>query len=242
MIVQIVQLSRCSCQNMSDSEKSPQKKERNFLGKIVHSFRKKFRDISEDDNEKSHVSPVECRNKKEVDTNNSQEASCSKQTETQTTLNQNKLFDSKNTIQKDIDNKSNIKIKTEIDNQRQTPLSTPKENRKSHYKKGVDIEDKDGRKTKKFIFREVKNIDDTSDDSDYSITDSDDLSDDNEHLLESEKAEYNLREDYFTKGKYMSYFFLQMEKMCYDPYEIYSIIQYYSLDNPRTPDEKGRNH
>ncbi|XP_050464975.1 inositol polyphosphate 5-phosphatase E isoform X2 [Cataglyphis hispanica] len=51
--------------------------------------------------------------------------------------------------------------------------------------------------------------------------------DENEHLVESEKIQKYFKDDYFTKGKYITYFFLQMERQFYNPMEVYSMIQYH---------------
>lgn len=216
---------------MSDSEVSPRKKKRSFLNKIVHSFRKKLRD---DDNEKD-----QCRAKyrnKEDDINYSQEASSSKRSENATDFHQGKREPTNTT--NIINNKSDKNMQIEIPDGNESPVSTPKVGLKLNLKK-FDVEDKSGSKTRKFIIKEAKSVDDSSDDSDYSITDSDDFSDEYERLIDVEKGEYNLKEDYFTKGKYLSYFFLQMEKMNYNPNEVYALIQYYDSEHPRTPDEKG---
>ncbi|XP_029671904.1 inositol polyphosphate 5-phosphatase E isoform X2 [Formica exsecta] len=51
--------------------------------------------------------------------------------------------------------------------------------------------------------------------------------DENEHLIESEKIQKYFKDDYFTKGKYITYFFLQMERQFYNPMEVYSMVQYH---------------
>ena len=226
---------------MSDSEKSPRKKKRSFLNKIVHSFRKKLRD-EEDDNEKGQDCRAKYRIKSnEEDVNNSQEASSSERSEGPTDFGQDGIKEPKNTknIIDNVDKKLDKNMALEIPNRNQTPSSTLQLSLKLHSKKEVYVDDKDGSKNRKFIMKEAKSVDDSSDDSDYSITDSDDLSDENERLLDVEKGEYNMKDDYFTKGKYLSFFFLQMEKMNYNPNDVYAIIQYYDSDNPRTLEEKG---
>ncbi|XP_012220903.1 inositol polyphosphate 5-phosphatase E isoform X2 [Linepithema humile] len=54
--------------------------------------------------------------------------------------------------------------------------------------------------------------------------------DENERLIESEKTHRYFKDEYFTKGKYISYFFLEMERMFYNPAEVYSMIQYHDTD------------
>lgn len=91
----------------------------------------------------------------------------------------------------------------------------------------------DSAATRKLLIKE-KQLND-SDDSDYSVTGSD-LSDDDDLLIQVERNEINLKEDYFTVGKYITYFFLAMERQSYDPNDVYTMIQYQNND---TELEKG---
>ncbi|XP_018350653.1 PREDICTED: 72 kDa inositol polyphosphate 5-phosphatase isoform X2 [Trachymyrmex septentrionalis] len=62
--------------------------------------------------------------------------------------------------------------------------------------------------------------------------------DENEHLIESEKARKYFKDEYFTKGKYITYFFLEMERQLYDPTDVYSMVQYHDTDCKK-PEKKG---
>ncbi|KAG5305877.1 INP5E phosphatase, partial [Pseudoatta argentina] len=62
--------------------------------------------------------------------------------------------------------------------------------------------------------------------------------DENEHLIESEKAQKYFEDEYFTKGKYITYFFLEMERQLYNPTDVYSMVQYHNTDREK-PEKKG---
>lgn len=87
--------------------------------------------------------------------------------------------------------------------------------------------------TCKFLVKETKALSQgSSEDSDFSADSTEDSfeessEDENEHLIESEKIQKYLKDDYFTKGKYISYFFLEMERQFYNPMEVYSMVQYH---------------
>ncbi|XP_014482773.1 PREDICTED: 72 kDa inositol polyphosphate 5-phosphatase isoform X2 [Dinoponera quadriceps] len=63
--------------------------------------------------------------------------------------------------------------------------------------------------------------------------------DENEHLIESEKTQKYLKDEYFTKGKYITYFFLEMERQLYNPSEVYRMIQYRDTDCEKPEKEDG---
>lgn len=86
--------------------------------------------------------------------------------------------------------------------------------------------------TRAFIVKETKVIfQENSEDSDFSADSTEDSfeessEDENEHLIESEKTQKYLKDEYFTKGKYITYFFLEMERQFYNPSEVYKMVQY----------------
>ncbi|XP_031842148.1 inositol-3-phosphate synthase isoform X2 [Nomia melanderi] len=63
--------------------------------------------------------------------------------------------------------------------------------------------------------------------------------DENELFINYEKGEINLKDEYFTKGKYITYFFLEMERQFYDPHEVYSMVQYSESNNTEKPGKEG---
>lgn len=87
--------------------------------------------------------------------------------------------------------------------------------------------------TCKFVVKETKALSqESSEDSDFSADSTEDSfeessEDENEHLIESEKVQRYFKDEYFTKGKYITYFFLEMERQFYNPMEVYSMIQYH---------------
>lgn len=87
--------------------------------------------------------------------------------------------------------------------------------------------------TRKFLVKETKAISqESSEDSDFSADSTEDSFEDSsedeiEHLIESEKARTYFKDEYFTKGKYITYFFLEMERQFYDPTDVYSMVQYH---------------
>ncbi|XP_018373891.1 PREDICTED: 72 kDa inositol polyphosphate 5-phosphatase isoform X2 [Trachymyrmex cornetzi] len=62
--------------------------------------------------------------------------------------------------------------------------------------------------------------------------------DENEHLIEFEKTQKYFKDEYFTKGKYITYFFLEMERQLYNPTDVYSMVQYHNTDCKK-PEKKG---
>ncbi|XP_067212674.1 inositol polyphosphate 5-phosphatase E isoform X1 [Linepithema humile] len=90
--------------------------------------------------------------------------------------------------------------------------------------------------TRKLLVKKTKAIfQESSEDSDFSADSTEDSfeessEDENERLIESEKTHRYFKDEYFTKGKYISYFFLEMERMFYNPAEVYSMIQYHDTD------------
>ncbi|XP_043527481.1 inositol polyphosphate 5-phosphatase E isoform X3 [Frieseomelitta varia] len=65
--------------------------------------------------------------------------------------------------------------------------------------------------------------------------------DENDLLIDYERNEKCLKDEYFTKGKYITYFFLEMERMFYNPSDVYSMVQYYESNNTEKPGKKGEN-
>ncbi|CAK9828153.1 Inositol polyphosphate 5-phosphatase E [Anthophora retusa] len=65
--------------------------------------------------------------------------------------------------------------------------------------------------------------------------------DENELLIDYEKNEKSLKDEYFTKGKYITYFFLEMERQFYNPFEVYSMVQYHERNNTEKPGKEGEN-
>lgn len=86
--------------------------------------------------------------------------------------------------------------------------------------------------TRKFFVKETKTISqESSEDSDFSADSTEDSfedssEDENEHLIESEKARIYFKDEYFTKGKYITYFFLEMERQFYNPSDVYTMVHY----------------
>ncbi|KZC11581.1 PREDICTED: 72 kDa inositol polyphosphate 5-phosphatase isoform X1 [Dufourea novaeangliae] len=65
--------------------------------------------------------------------------------------------------------------------------------------------------------------------------------DENELLIDNEKHEKKLKNEYFTKGKYITYFFLEMERQFYNPHEVYSMVHYNESNNIEKPGKEGEN-
>lgn len=84
----------------------------------------------------------------------------------------------------------------------------------------------------KFLVKETKAISqESSEDSDFSADSTENSfeessEDESERLLE--KTQKYFKEDYFTKGKYITYFFLEMERQFSNPMEVYSMIHYHT--------------
>ncbi|XP_071564424.1 inositol polyphosphate 5-phosphatase E isoform X2 [Temnothorax nylanderi] len=68
----------------------------------------------------------------------------------------------------------------------------------------------------------------------------DDSSEDENELIESEKARIHFKDEYFTKGKFITYFFLEMERQFYNPTDVYSMVQYHDTACEK-PDKEGEN-
>ncbi|XP_012531148.1 inositol polyphosphate 5-phosphatase E isoform X2 [Monomorium pharaonis] len=77
--------------------------------------------------------------------------------------------------------------------------------------------------------RPVTYVEDSTEDS------FEDSSEDENDLIESRKY---FKDDYFTKGKYITYFFLEMERQFYNPTDVYSIIQYHDTACKK-PEKEG---
>nr|XP_033206446.1 inositol polyphosphate 5-phosphatase E isoform X3 [Bombus vancouverensis nearcticus] len=65
--------------------------------------------------------------------------------------------------------------------------------------------------------------------------------DENELLIDYERNEKSFKDEYFTKGKYITYFFLEMERMFYNPFDVYSMVQYHETNNTERPGKEGEN-
>lgn len=100
---------------------------------------------------------------------------------------------------------------------------------------------------RKLVAKETKAIfQESSEDSDFSADSTEDSfeessEDENERLIESERAHRYFKDEYFTKGKYITYFFLEMERQFYDPTEVYSMVQYHSTDCEKPRKEGTKN-
>ncbi|XP_077263462.1 inositol-3-phosphate synthase isoform X2 [Temnothorax americanus] len=82
--------------------------------------------------------------------------------------------------------------------------------------------------------RPITYIEDSTEDSfEYS-------SEDENELIESEKGQIHFKDEYFTKGKFITYFFLEMERQFYDPTDVYSMVQYRDTACEK-PDKEGEN-
>lgn len=98
--------------------------------------------------------------------------------------------------------------------------------------------------TRTLVVKETKAIfQESSEDSDFSADSTEDSfeessEDENEHLIESEKTQKYLKDEYFTKGKYITYFFLEMERQFYNPSEVYKMVQYHDTDCEK-PEKEG---
>ncbi|XP_076243403.1 inositol-3-phosphate synthase isoform X2 [Calliopsis andreniformis] len=65
--------------------------------------------------------------------------------------------------------------------------------------------------------------------------------DENDLLIDHEKNEKNLKDEYFTKGKYITYFFLEMERQSYNPSDVYTMVHYHECNNTEKPGKEGDN-
>ncbi|XP_043527478.1 inositol polyphosphate 5-phosphatase E isoform X1 [Frieseomelitta varia] len=102
-------------------------------------------------------------------------------------------------------------------------------------------------KLHKFLIKEKSVMShENSEDSDFSAESTEDSfeessEDENDLLIDYERNEKCLKDEYFTKGKYITYFFLEMERMFYNPSDVYSMVQYYESNNTEKPGKKGEN-
>ncbi|XP_072748414.1 inositol polyphosphate 5-phosphatase E isoform X1 [Anoplolepis gracilipes] len=99
--------------------------------------------------------------------------------------------------------------------------------------------------TCKFLVKKTKAVSqENSEDSDFSADSTEDSfeesSEDENDLIESEKIKKYFKDDYFTKGKYITYFFLEMERQFYNPMEVYSMVQYHDTACEK-PGKEGEN-
>ncbi|XP_043667310.1 inositol polyphosphate 5-phosphatase E isoform X2 [Vespula pensylvanica] len=66
--------------------------------------------------------------------------------------------------------------------------------------------------------------------------------DENIQIINAEKDHKYIKDDYFTKGKYITYFFLEMERQFYDPSkEVYSMVTYHDTNSCEKPEHKDEN-
>nr|XP_050848128.1 inositol polyphosphate 5-phosphatase E isoform X3 [Vespula vulgaris]XP_050848129.1 inositol polyphosphate 5-phosphatase E isoform X3 [Vespula vulgaris] len=66
--------------------------------------------------------------------------------------------------------------------------------------------------------------------------------DENTQIINAEKDHKYIKDDYFTKGKYITYFFLEMERQFYDPSkEVYSMVTYHDTNSCEKPEHKDEN-
>lgn len=75
----------------------------------------------------------------------------------------------------------------------------------------------------------------SSEDSDFSADSTEESfeessEDETEHPLEPGRAQRYIKDEYFTKGKYITYFFLEMERQFSNPTEVYKMVHYHGTD------------
>lgn len=99
--------------------------------------------------------------------------------------------------------------------------------------------------SRKFLVKETKAISqESSEDSDFSADSTEDSygdassEDETDRPFRSEKILQYFKDEYFTKGKYITYFFLEMERQFYNPSEVYSMVQYHLTDCEK-PEKEG---
>lgn len=97
--------------------------------------------------------------------------------------------------------------------------------------------------TRKFLVKETKAVSqESSEDSDFSAESTEDSfqdsSEDENDLIESEKGRMSFKDEYFTKGKYITYFFLEMERQFYNPTDVYSMVHYHDTACEK-PEKEG---
>ncbi|EZA55056.1 72 kDa inositol polyphosphate 5-phosphatase [Ooceraea biroi] len=78
-------------------------------------------------------------------------------------------------------------------------------------------------------------IEDSTEDS----FEDDSSEDETDRPFKSDKILQYFKDEYFTKGKYITYFFLEMERQFYNPTDVYSMIQYHDTD--QKPEKEGEN-
>ncbi|KAL2721236.1 inositol polyphosphate 5-phosphatase E isoform X1 [Vespula maculifrons] len=102
--------------------------------------------------------------------------------------------------------------------------------------------------THTFLIKELKSTtQESSEDSDFSAESTEDeieesSEDENTQIINAEKDHKYIKDDYFTKGKYITYFFLEMERQFYDPSkEVYSMVTYHDTNSCEKPEHKDEN-
>ncbi|XP_014615959.1 PREDICTED: 72 kDa inositol polyphosphate 5-phosphatase isoform X3 [Polistes canadensis] len=65
--------------------------------------------------------------------------------------------------------------------------------------------------------------------------------DENIQMIYAERDHKYIKDDYFTKGKYITYFFLEMERQFYDPSDVYSMVNYHDCNCCEKPERKDEN-
>lgn len=99
-------------------------------------------------------------------------------------------------------------------------------------------------KNEELLLKKQYTSQESSEDSDFSADSTEDSfeessEDENVCLIENETNKRTLKDDYFTKGKYITYFFLEMERQGYDPSEVYCMVQYHDSNDCENPEKKG---
>lgn len=102
--------------------------------------------------------------------------------------------------------------------------------------------------THTFLIKELKSTtQESSEDSDFSAESTEDdieesSEDENIQIINAERDQKYIKDDdYFTKGKYITYFFLEMERQFYNPSEVYSMVTYHDTNSCENPEHKGIN-
>ncbi|XP_046820333.1 inositol polyphosphate 5-phosphatase E isoform X1 [Vespa crabro] len=101
--------------------------------------------------------------------------------------------------------------------------------------------------THKFLIKELKSTtQESSEDSDFSAESTEDeieesSEDENIQMINAERDQKYIKDDYFTKGKYITYFFLEMERQSYNPSEVYSMVTYHDTNTCEKPEHKDEN-
>ncbi|KAI4495240.1 hypothetical protein M0804_001441 [Polistes exclamans] len=98
-----------------------------------------------------------------------------------------------------------------------------------------------------FLIKELKSTSqESSEDSDFSAESTEDeieesSDDENIQMIYAERDHKYIKDDYFTKGKYITYFFLEMERQFYDPSDVYSMVNYHDCNCCEKPERKDEN-